>query len=228
MPFAESLATAIELAPKRDLDHLASQLWKAFDNGTLDEDAAQSLAEQLEDRRRSTPPPRPKLAPAASARRPPRPPDRQASIERRRRLAASGPMPPALAAQFTTSGLAVLGIVADEVRHRGYCDRSIPEIAARAGVCERGAQTTIRLAEALGLLTVTERRLSAFRNDTNVVHIISPEWRTWLRLADKGGCKPMHRTQQSFRNSMPKTAATVPGYRPKRLGEGRYRPTRGP
>ena len=42
-----------------------------------------------------------------------RSPDRQASIERRRRLAASGPLPPAMAARFTVSELAVLRIVAN-------------------------------------------------------------------------------------------------------------------
>jgi hypothetical protein len=40
---------------------------------------------------------------ARSAQARSRSPDKQASIERRRRLAASGPMPPALAAKFTTS-----------------------------------------------------------------------------------------------------------------------------
>jgi hypothetical protein len=44
-----------------------------------------------------------------------RSPDRQASIERRRRLAASGPLPPVMAARFTVSELAVLRIVGDEV-----------------------------------------------------------------------------------------------------------------
>ena len=38
------------------------------------------------------------------ARRPPRSPDRRASIGRRRRQAASGALPPALAAQFTQGG----------------------------------------------------------------------------------------------------------------------------
>ncbi len=38
----------------------------------------------------------------------------------------------------------------------------------------------------LGLLTVEERRVTGFRNDTNVVRIVSPEWTAWLRLARKG------------------------------------------
>ena len=46
----------------------------------------------------------------------------------------------------------------------------------------------------LGLVTIEERRLARFRNDTNVVCIVSREWTAWLRLARRsqrpgGGCK---------------------------------------
>src|SRR3954454_3368543 len=47
---------------------------------------------------------------------PQRAPVRAVAIARRRHLAASGPMPPALACRFTVSELAVLKIVGDEVR----------------------------------------------------------------------------------------------------------------
>jgi hypothetical protein len=69
-----------------------------------------------------------------------------ASIQRRRSLAASGPMPATLACRFTTGELAVLRIVADAVRDNGQCVKSIPEIAARAGVCRTTAQNAIRQA----------------------------------------------------------------------------------
>jgi hypothetical protein len=83
-----------------------------------------------------------------------RSPDRQASIQRRRRLAASGPMPPAMAARFTVGELAVLRIVGDEVTANGTCDRSLAEIAARAGVCRKLAQLTLRMAAREGLIAI--------------------------------------------------------------------------
>jgi hypothetical protein len=69
-------------------------------------------------------------------------------------------MPPQLACHFTTSELSVLRVVADEVRHRGFCDRSIPEIAARAGTCTTTVRNALREARLLGLVSVRERRLS--------------------------------------------------------------------
>jgi hypothetical protein len=115
-----------------------------------------------------------------------RSPDRQRSLERRRRLAASGPMPPQLACGFTTGQLSVLRIVGDEIRARGRCVLYLDEIAARAGVCRRLAQGALREAERLGLVHIEERRLTACRNDTNRVSIISGEWLTWLRLKKQG------------------------------------------
>lgn len=115
-----------------------------------------------------------------------RSPDRQRSLERRRRLAASGPMPPTLACKFTTGQLSVLRIVGDEVRRKGRCTMYLAEIAARAGVCRRLAQGALRAAERLGLVHIEERRVSAFRNLTNIVMVISAEWLTWLRLKRQG------------------------------------------
>jgi hypothetical protein len=47
----------------------------------------------------------------------------------------------------------------------------------------RGRAKTARAAEALEVLSIEERRLTAFRNDTNIIRITAPEWRAWLRLA---------------------------------------------
>jgi hypothetical protein len=44
--------------------------------------------------------------------------------------AASGPMPPALAAKFTQAEMAAFRIVSDEVRHHGVCALHIPAHAA--------------------------------------------------------------------------------------------------
>jgi hypothetical protein len=104
-------------------------------------------------------------------------------------------LPPALAARFTTSEQSVLYIVGAEHRHHGFCDRSIGEIAARAGVSVRRCQTALRYARRLGLIDIEERRLAPTRNDTNIVTIIDSGWLLWLsRGPKKSGCKKTHRT----------------------------------
>ena len=86
---------------------------------------------------------------------------------------------------------------------RKDCRLSVPNIAAVAGVAETTVRNAIREARKLGLLTVEERQITGFRNDTNIVRIISPEWTAWLRLARRatwspvgqgGGCKSPQRT----------------------------------
>jgi hypothetical protein len=89
-------------------------------------------------------------------------------------------VPPALACKFTVSELAVLRIVGDEVRQHGRCDRTIAEIAARAGTCRAVVQNAIRTAAQLGLLTVEERRREGQRNRPNIVRIVSKEWLAWI------------------------------------------------
>jgi hypothetical protein len=111
-----------------------------------------------------------------------------------RHLAASGPMPPALACKFTVSELAVLRIVGDEVRQHGHCDRCVDEIAARAGVCRSLVKNAIRTAARLGLLTVEERRREGRRNLPNVIRIVSKEWTVWLARggrASRPAAEPM-------------------------------------
>jgi hypothetical protein len=98
-------------------------LWKAYAAGALSDDSPseRKLASA------------PKAPPPPKARRQRSP--RQVSIARRRHRAASGPMPPALAARFTQAETATFRIVADEVRHHGVCALHIAAIAARVGTC---------------------------------------------------------------------------------------------
>src|SRR3982751_6706236 len=103
-------------------------------------------------------------------------------MERRRRWAASGALPPALAARFTLGEQAALAVVAAEHRKRGDCRLTNKEIADVAGVSITTVKNALRAARAIRLLAIEERRLAAFRNAPNIVRIISPEWRTWLRL----------------------------------------------
>lgn len=191
--FAEHLSTAIATASLNSLDQLSRLTWQGHAAGAIADDDAQRIAEQIEHRRHAArgerkpvgrPPGRPSIFPPKRVQRSP---DRAASIQRRRALAASGPMPPTLACRFTTGELAVLRIVADAVRDNGQCLKSIPEIAARAGVCRTTAQNAVRLAARLGLLTVQERRRDGRRNEANVVRIVSASWLAWIKRA--GGFK---------------------------------------
>ncbi|WP_083461138.1 helix-turn-helix domain-containing protein (plasmid) [Methylobacterium fujisawaense] len=113
-------------------------------------------------------------------------PRTDASLERRRRWAASGRLPPGLAAQFTLAEQAVLALVAAETARRKDCRLSIENMAAVAGVCRSTVKNAIREARRLELLTVEERAITGFRNDTNVLRIVSPEWLAWIRLARRG------------------------------------------
>src|SRR5215212_9130364 len=187
MSFSNQMSAAIDGARTLTrLDHLSRSIWQSLAAGAVGDDDAQSLAERLHARRTvlrgeskpvGLPPGRPSIF---SPRRPQRAPKRPVAIARRRHLAASGPMPPALACKFTVSELAVLRIVGDEVRQHGQCARCVDEIAARAGVCRSMVKNAIREAARLGLLTVQERRREGRRNLPNVVRIVSKEWTSWL------------------------------------------------
>src|SRR4051812_25246383 len=187
MSFCNQMSAAIDGARTLTrLDHLSRSIWQGLTAGAVADDDAQALAEQLHARRAlirgeikpvGLPPSRPSIFPP---RRLQRAPKRPVAIARRRHLAASGPMPPALACKFTVSELAVLRIVGDEVRQHGQCDRCVVELAARAGVCRSMVKNAIREAARLGLLTVQERRQEGRRNLPNVVRIVSKEWTSWL------------------------------------------------
>jgi hypothetical protein len=195
--FIHALAGAIDAAQPNQFDYLSRQLWQAHEAGHIPDHDAQALAERLQSRRSecsgvaqgslfqlagAVTPPKALLASRAFLRSPePKSPDRRRSIERRRRLAASGPMPPAMACQYTVGELAVLRVVGDEVIARGTCDRSLSEIAARAGVCRKLAQLTLRLAARDGLITVERRPRPGRKNLTNIIRVISQAWLTWMR-----------------------------------------------
>jgi len=190
--FHAAIKAAIEDARTlAHMDELSRQVWQGHGSGALSDDEAQTLAERLHGRRSAIRDGiRPVGIPAGRASLfPPRArsvsPDRAASRDRRRLLACSGPMPPALAARFTTGQLAVLRIVADEVASKGVCGLCVDAIAARAGVCRRLAQAAIRLAAGDGLLTVEERRHEGRKNSPNLVRIISREWQAWMRRGQR-------------------------------------------
>lgn len=136
-------------------------------------------------------------------------------MERRRRLASGGLLPPQINACFTQGERAVLAIVGLEARERGDCRLSIPHIAALAGVSETTVRNALRLARELGLVTIEERRLTAFRSDTNIVRITSSEWSSWLRLRRwGGGCNLLNPTHTlDKRRDAPRPSSEDLGFR---------------
>jgi len=186
--FADQMSAAItEARTLTRLDDLSRAIWQGLNASAVTDEQAQSLAELLHARRSivrgdikpvGIPPGRRSIFPP---RRPQRPPLRPVAIARRRHLAASGGLPPSLACKFTVGELAALRIVSDEIRQGGRCDRSLAEIAARAGIRRTTAQNAMRVAAALGLITIQERRRQGQKNLPNVVRIVSREWLQWLK-----------------------------------------------
>ncbi|GJD43437.1 hypothetical protein AFCDBAGC_1289 [Methylobacterium cerastii] len=182
--FYEEIRRQAQAAPRAALPAVTSTLWKAFGEGHLSEAEAEALSGLIEARQLPERPAGLSERPAGGTRscvgsRP----RTDASMARRRRWAASGRLPPAIAARFTLAEQAVLSLIAAETAKRGDCRLTVGHIAAVAGVSETTVRTAIREARKLSMVTVEERRLARFRNDTNVVCIVSREWRAWLQLA---------------------------------------------
>ncbi|MFE1597446.1 hypothetical protein [Methylobacterium sp. ID0610] len=201
---AEILRSAIE-ATRSDsrLVELSKAIWQGHAAGALGDNEAQALAEHVHARRTALRGPQtaPMLVQARrrsifSPKRPQRSPDRTRSLERRRTLAASGAMPPAVAAHFTTGEQAALRIVLDEIRDQGECMLCLDAIAARAGVSASTARNGIREAKRLGLLSVEERRRPGQRNLPNVIRVLDTSLRAWIT---KGGRVRTDRRSPGFK-----------------------------
>lgn len=202
--YADAIRRQADDAPRAALPAVAKAMWSAFAAGQITEAEAESLSVLIEARqasdtaqkRRQSPNPRgtgyeaetvePRKLVQARRTGVGSRPRTDASLERRRRWAASGRLPPALAARFSLAEHAVLALIAAETARRGDCRLSVPHLAALVGVAETTVRNAIREARKLGLLTVEERKVTGFRNLPNIVRIVSPEWTAWLRLARKG------------------------------------------
>src|SRR3954463_7865322 len=168
--FVEQLRRTVEASPRVELPKVSALLWKAYAAGQISEAEAQALSDLIEARRALPAAPKPIQRRWGSRPRSP------ASMERRRRWAASGALPPALAARFTLAETAVLAVIAAEVLRHSTCTLTIGHIAGLACVSETTVRNALRAARGLGLLTIEERRLTAWRNAPNVVRIVSREW----------------------------------------------------
>jgi hypothetical protein len=215
--FVEELRRAVEVSPRCELAKVASLLWRAYAAGQVSEAEASELSEMIEARRAL--PAAQKPVPRCLGSRPRSP----ASMERRRRWAASGALPPALAARFTLAETAVLAVIAAEVLRHSACTLTVGHIAALAGVSETTVRNALRAARGLGLLSIEERRLTAWRNAPNVVRIVSREWQAWLRLRGTGGgCKLVNPTPTQEKNTGPSAQRNRP-WAAKGQGPGRRR-----
>ncbi len=198
--FVDQIRERAEAAPRAALPAVAAALWKAFAEGHISEAEAEVLAALIEARQARQPLISPNQATSTGPASPNAPQDRagrsrtgrsgsrprsDASLERRRRWAASGRLPPALAARFTLAEQSVLALIAAETARRKDCRLAIEHMGALAGVSRSTVKNAIREAVRLGLLTVEERQITGWRNDTNVVRIVSAEWLGWLRLTRK-------------------------------------------
>src|SRR3954454_9902361 len=138
--FAEQLRRAVEASPRAELPAVSGLLWKAYAAGQVTEAEAQALSEAIEVRRALPAPQKPAQRRFGSR------PRSGASMERRRRWAASGCLPPAIAARFTLAEQAVLAVVSAEHRKRGDCRLTNKEIADVAGVSITTAKNALRAA----------------------------------------------------------------------------------
>ena len=83
----------------------------------------------------------------------------------------------------------MLAVVASEVMKHGRFTLAHAHLAALAGASDSIVKRALRAARVAGLLDIEVRRVSAFRNDTNVVTIASRQRTSWLRLAPRGGVR---------------------------------------
>ncbi len=202
--FAEQISQAIGAARTvAMLDDVSRLTWRGLAEGLLDDDVATHLSVAIEACRAAMKGQRGMKTPSPAYARPCpcRSPDRARSLSRRRQLAMSGAVPGAIAASFTMGEISVLSVIARECQRRGRCVWFMDKIAAVAGVSRTTARNALRQAQALGLVTVQERRHKASRSDSNVVQIVSPEWLAWLRLG--GGCKKAKSTNTDSKSSAP-------------------------
>lgn len=174
---ANEIRCAIKVAARTALPKLTALMWRAYGEQRITEAEAEELTNLIELRKVV---PSAKGAVRTSVGSSPRTDD---SLERRRRWAAAGRLPPSLAARFSQGEVAVLAVVADTVVRFGDCRRCIEQIGALAGVCRSTVKKSIQRAKRLGLLTIEERRQRAWRNLTNIVRIVCPEWDAWNDLA---------------------------------------------
>jgi hypothetical protein len=95
-------------------------------------------------------------------------------------------------------------IVGDECREHGVCALHIDAIAARAGVHRTTVQNALREAQGRNggqpIISVQERRRRGQRSLTNIIRVVSKEWRDWLRKGPRRTFAPVGSNCTAVRN----------------------------
>lgn len=179
----DSLLSAVGTADRSQLDGIAKAVWSLHAAGALDDVQAQAIAEAVH-RQRSAPVAA-TLGHIASRIATGSRPRRPEHLGRRRTWAASGWLPPRIAAVLTPSQAAVMAVIASKARS-GRCDLCNAAVAALAGVSVSTVKNAKRAAAAMGLIVLHERPISRDRNLSTVVEIAAPEWRVWIAFRARG------------------------------------------
>ena len=103
-------------------------------------------------------------------------PDYDSPIQKRRFLAFFASLPDGLPQHFTVGQSAVLAVIGVDIRAQGYCDRTIAELAERASCSHSTVRETLRGADEVGLVTVTQLQ-------PHILCTTSAEWQAELRAA---------------------------------------------
>ena len=159
------------------------------------------------------------------ARLPAQPRHNPERLIRRRRWAASGWLPPQIAARFTLAEQAVLAVLAWwRWRGNAECRLSIGALAALAGCGRSTVQNATRTAVSLGLISSQERRHRGRKSETNVVRITSKEWVAWLSRRARSARERVSygQTTQSTEHMLARTVTEPGGSRNEKASNTRY------
>lgn len=178
-----NLLSAVSSAQRSQLDAFVKAAYALHAAGGLDDVQAQAIAEAAHARRMA--PAAATLGQVASRIATGSRPRRPEHVGRRRTWAASGWLPPRVAAMLTPSQAAVMAVIAAKARS-GRCDLCNAALAELAGVSVSTVKSAKRAAAALGLIVLRERPISRDRNLSTVVEIAAPEWRVWIDLRARG------------------------------------------
>lgn len=120
---------------------------------------------------------------------PPKPPQARvgslprsnASLWRRRTRGRNSWLPDQDRGLYTQGEEAVLAVIGREIAEKGKCTLYQDAIAAMAGVSTRLVRYALYKAVRLGLVVSRVRKLSAWRNSSNVITPACARWAKWLR-----------------------------------------------
>jgi hypothetical protein len=123
--------------------------------------------------------------------------ERGARRARKRMLGGSSTMPDTMRHIYTEGERAVACVVAGEVKRHGQCELSIDAIAERAGVGRTTVQNFMHEGRRQGHLQIVRRPRPGANHDTNVVRIMSAEWRSWIKRAPNAALVENDRVQET-------------------------------